>query len=345
MVAEAFETADRVMAPLLGGRALSELIFVDPEDAEAVAQAEADLRRTEITQPAVLASDIALTRLLGEYGVSPDFVIGHSLGEYGALVAAGVLSFEAAIEAVSARGREMASLDTVDPGAMAAVSAPLSEIEAVLAGVDGYVVVANVNSTSQLVLGGATDAVTDAIAKLGERGYDAMPLPVSHAFHTEIVAGVSEPLRATLRRMSLSPAQIPVVANVDGGFYPTGPGAQEQVVELLGRQVASPVQFVAGLRTLYEAGARVFVETGPKRALWGFAADVLGDDAVSLYTNHPKLGDLTSVNHALCGLYAAGLGIGHTATGSHPGEPAPDGDPRRHAPGARRGGHTQVTLR
>ena len=101
-----------------------------------------------------------------------------------------------------------------------------------------------------------------------------------------------------------------MVANVDGGFYPMGPGAQEQIVELLGRQVASPVQFVAGLRTLHDAGARVFVEVGPKRALWGFAADVLGDDAVSLYTNHPKLGDLRSFNHALCGLYAAGLGAG-----------------------------------
>jgi acyl transferase domain-containing protein/NADP-dependent 3-hydroxy acid dehydrogenase YdfG/acyl carrier protein len=314
VVADAFETADRVMAPLLDGRALSDLIFVDPDDAEAVAQAEADLRRTEITQPAVLAADMALTRLLGEYGISPDFVIGHSLGEYGALVAAGVLSFEAAIEAVSARGREMASLDTGDPGAMAAVSAPLSEIEEVLDEVDGYVVVANVNSTSQLVLGGATDAVKDAIARLGKRGYDATLLPVSHAFHTKIVAGVSEPLRATLRRLTLSPAQIPVVANVDGSFYPMGPGAQEQVVELLGRQVASPVQFVAGLRTLHEAGARVFVETGPKRALWGFAADVLGNDGVSLYTNHPKLGDLTSVNHALCGLYAAGLGVGRAAT-------------------------------
>ncbi|MGZ4187422.1 MAG: SDR family NAD(P)-dependent oxidoreductase, partial [Solirubrobacteraceae bacterium] len=313
VVADAFETADRVMAPLLDGRALSELIFVDPDDAGALARAEADLRRTEITQPAVLAADVALTRLLGEYGITPDFVIGHSLGEYGALVAAGVLSFEAAIEAVSARGHEMASLEPEDPGAMAAVSARLSEVEEVLGEVDGYVVVANVNSTAQLVLGGATSAVEDAIARLQQYGHDAMRLPVSHAFHTEIVAGATEPLRATLRRLTLSPPQIPVVANVDGRFYPMGPGVEEQIVELLGRQVASPVQFVAGLRSLHDAGASVFVETGPKRALWGFAADVLGDDAVSLYTNHPKLGELTSFNHALCGLYAAGLGVGRVA--------------------------------
>ena len=310
IVAQAFEAADAVMAPLLGDRALSELIFVDTDDPEAVAQADAELRRTEITQPAVLTADLALTELLGAYGITPDFVIGHSLGEYGALVAAGVMSFDDALVAVSARGSEMASLRVGDPGAMAAVSASLAEVEEVLAEVDGYVVVANVNSSSQLVLGGATSAVQDAMAKLGQRGREAVQLPVSHAFHTKIVAAVAEPLRAALRRLRLASPQIPVVANIDGSFYPMGPGSEEQIIDLLGRQVASPVQFVTGLQTLHDAGARLFVEVGPKRALWGFAADVLGEDAVSLYTNHPKLGDLTSFNHALCGLYAAGLGIG-----------------------------------
>ena len=136
----------------------------------------------------------------------------------------------------------------------------------------------------------------------------------SHAFHTRLVAGVTEPLRATLERMTLAPARIPVVANVDGEFYPTGPGVEEQIIDTLARQVASPVQFVKGLNTLYDAGARVLVETGPKRALWGFAADVLGDDVMTLFTNHPKVGELASFNQALCGLYAAGVGA--------PSEPA-----------------------
>ncbi len=88
------------------------------------------------------------------------------------------------------------------------------------------------------------------------------------------------------------------------------------MVDILGRQVASPVQFVKGLETLYAAGARVFVEVGPKRALQAFADDVLGSrpDVVSLYTNHPKVPDLVAVNHALCGLYAAGLGLGRAAS-------------------------------
>src|SRR5271167_1634828 len=84
------------------------------------------------------------------------------------------------------------------------------------------------------------------------------------------------------------------------------------MLDILTQQVASPVQFIKGLHTLYDAGARMFVEVGPKKALQGFAEDVLGgyNDVVSLFTNHPKVGDIVAFNQALCGLYAAGLGRG-----------------------------------
>ncbi|MBP1598401.1 MAG: beta-ketoacyl synthase, partial [Acidobacteria bacterium] len=112
--------------------------------------------------------------------------------------------------------------------------------------------------------------------------------------------------------MNMQPPHIPIIANVTGGFYPMGPGVVPAMIDLLGKQVASPVQFVRGLNALYEAGARVFVEVGPKRVLYGFVEDVLGDreGVVSLFTNHPRIGEAASVNLALCGLYAAGLGIG-----------------------------------
>ena len=101
-------------------------------------------------------------------------------------------------------------------------------------------------------------------------------LPVSHAFHTSIVAPASEPLRKVLERLHLQSPRLPIVANVNGEFYPTGPDVVPQMLDMLAQQVASPVQFVKGLRTLYDAGARVFVEVGPKKALQGFAEDVLG---------------------------------------------------------------------
>ncbi|HTI28717.1 MAG TPA: acyltransferase domain-containing protein, partial [Kutzneria sp.] len=306
VVAETFAEADRVMTPLLG-RPLTDFVFVDAPDE----QAERQLLQTEITQPAVLAADVALTRLLAQHGIEPDMVMGHSLGEYGALVTAGALTFPAALEAVSARGAGMASLQVEDNGAMAAVLAPLDEIERTVAAIDGYVVVANVNSTGQAVIGGATPAVEAAVERFTAAGRTTFRLPVSHAFHTSIVAPVSEPLRRALQLLDLKPPVLPVVANVDGEFYPTGADARERMLDILARQVASPVRFVTGLRTLYAAGARVFVEVGPKKALHGFVEDTLGqrhEDVVSVFTNHPKQGDLVSFNQALCALYAAGHG-------------------------------------
>jgi acyl transferase domain-containing protein/acyl carrier protein len=311
IVAQTFEEADRIMVPLLG-KPLSDFIFVDSGDPAAVAQAEDDLRQTAITQPAVLAADLALTRLLAAYGVRADMTMGHSLGEYGALVAAGGLAFADALEAVSARGREMTRLAVADNGKMAAVFAPIPEIERILKAVDGYVVIANLNSDKQAVIGGGSSAVEQATEALLNAGYNVVPLPVSHAFHTSIIAPAAVLLRRTLDRLGLQAPTTPVVGNVDGEFYPTGPDARARMLDILERQVASPVQFVKGLRTLYNAGTRVFVEVGPKKALHGFVEDVLGDrpDVVALFTNHPKFEDATAFNQALCGLYAAGLGAG-----------------------------------
>ena len=314
IVAETFVEADRIMTPLLG-KPLSKFIFVDHDDADALAKAEDDLRQTEITQPAVLATDLALTRLLAAYGIEPDFTMGHSLGEYGALVAAGGLPFADSLEAVSARGRGMTQVAMDDNGRMAAVFAPLEEVERILKTINGYVVIANVNSNRQSVVGGASTAVEQAMEAFQKAGYEVAALPVSHAFHTKIVAGASEPLRRFLERLHLQSPRLPIVANTNGEFYPTGPDVVPKMLDILTQQVAAPVQFIKGLRTLYDAGARVFVEVGPKKALQGFAEDVLGSnsDVVSLFTNHPKVGDIVAFNQALCGLYASGLGRGTTA--------------------------------
>ena len=319
IVAQTFAEADRVMTPLLG-KPLTEFIFVDPADANAVAKAEEDLRQTEITQPAVLAIDLALTRLLAAYGIEPDFTMGHSLGEYGALVAAGGLPFVDSLEAVSARGRGMTQVAMDDNGRMAAVFAPLEEVERILKTIKGYVVIANVNSNHQAVVGGASKAVEQAVEAFQKAGYDVSAIPVSHAFHTTIVAGASKPLRQVLEHLHLQSPRVPIVANTNGEFYPTGPDVVPQMLDILTQQVASPVQFVKGLHTLYDAGARMFVEVGPKKALQGFAEDVLGghSDVVSLFTNHPKVGDLVAFNQALCGLYAAGLGRGVAETVREP---------------------------
>ncbi len=293
IVAETFAEADHRLTPLLG-KPLTEFIFVDGSNADAVAKAEEDLRQTAITQPAVIATDMALTRMMAAYGIEPDMAMGHSVGEYGALAAAGALPFADAMEAVSARGREMTRVAFEDNGLMAAVFAPLAEVERILKTIDGYVVTANINSNGQAVIGGTTPAVTQAVEAFLKAGYNAVPLSVSHAFHTTIVAPASVPFGQMLARLRMAPPRLPIISNIDGKFYPTGPDVVPKMLDMLATQIASPVQFVKGLETLYQAGARVFVEMGPKKALQGFAEDVLGarEGVLSLFTNHPKVGDL-----------------------------------------------------
>ena len=197
VVAATFDEADDVMAPLLGAPLTSFLFAGD--DAASRERMEQRLTQTEITQPAMLTTDLALTRLLGTFGIRPDMVMGHSLGEYAALVTSGALDFRNALEAVSARGREMAHLHVEDKGAMAAVFGPLDVIEQTIAGT--YVVVANVNSLRQAVVGGPTAAVERVVGAFAAQGITATRIPVSHAFHTSIVAPISDPLMAAVRRM------------------------------------------------------------------------------------------------------------------------------------------------
>ncbi len=309
LVRDIFKEADEVMTPLLD-KPLTEYIFVDKTDKAQVKQAEEGLRQTAITQPAVLAVDSALCGMLAAYGVEPDMVMGHSLGEYGALVACGAMQFADALRAVSARGSEMAKVSMKSDGTMAAVFGPVDKVEEIIAQVDGYVVIANINSNGQAVIGGETVAVAKAVKAVQAAGFTATPLSVSQAFHTEIVAPASEPMARYLETMNLQSPRIPVISNVTGEFYPTGSGFKPLMIDLLTRQISSAVQFVKGAETLHKAGARVFVEVGPKRALHGFIEDLYGkdEDVLALSTNHPRLGDSGSFNMALCGMYAAGLG-------------------------------------
>ena len=312
VVKDTFDEADRIMTPILG-KPLTSFIYTDGSDEE-LQQAEKELKNTQITQPAMLTANVAVMRVLQKYGVVPDMVIGHSLGEYAALVAAGVLTFDEALRVVSARGREMSKVQMEDKGCMAAVSAPLEKVTEVINSIKEYVVLANINSPVQCVLGGSTKGIDEAIAKFQAEGLQAVKIPVSHAFHTKIVAPASGPLREVVSGMNVQSPMLPVVANVTGEFYPS---SAECIPDLLATQVASPVQFVKGMQTLYENGARVFIECGPKRVLSSLAADNLKDleEVTIIPTNHPRKGGKSSFNEALCGMYAAGIPRDQVASG------------------------------
>jgi acyl transferase domain-containing protein len=305
-VAQVFKDADVVMTPILG-KPLTSYIFADAADPEAMKRAELTLMQTAITQPAMLTMDTALYKLLAEYGFAPDMVMGHSLGEYAALIAAGIMPFAHALEASAARGAEMTKVSMDDNGWMAAVMAPLEVVEATLKEVDGYAVAANINSYNQAWSAAPARPSSRPSASSRRRASGACASPSATP---STPRSWRRPASRCARCSTgcASAPKLPLVANVTGDIYPT---TVEGIKDILELQIASPVQWVKGLETMYREGVRTFVEVGPKRALKGFRRRCAGHkpDVWSLLTNHPKNGELESFNQALCGLYAAGYGV------------------------------------
>jgi 3-oxoacyl-(acyl-carrier-protein) synthase len=218
-----------------------------------------------------------------------------------------MVDFSEALVAVSARARAMASVSIGDKGKMASVLGPTEEIVRRLPEIGGYLTPANMNSKKQTVIAGASDAVDRAVEFFNNLGMTAQIIPVSHAFHSKVVAPAADALYRTICEMKLAPPAIPLVGNIDGQLYPEHD--METIRRRLAEQMASSVQFVKGVETCYREGARIFVEVGPKRALQALAENILEDkpDVLCLSTNHPKRGGVRSFHDAMCGLYAAGI--------------------------------------
>ncbi|MGC9030050.1 MAG: SDR family NAD(P)-dependent oxidoreductase [Desulfomonilaceae bacterium] len=309
IVAETFSEADAVLGAL-GLTTVTDALFPDPSLAPESRSNMADpLKDTQILQPLILTADIAIFRLLKLMGLRPIAAAGHSLGEYAACVAAGVFTFRDALEAVSVRGREMARVSIADPGLMMSIPADARIVEEVLAKVDGYVVAANKNSPKQTVISGETQAVKKAGEIFQSMGLEGVLIPVSAAFHSGVVAPAREPFMKTLKNLPVNSPEIPVLSNVTGEFYPTGPSAGDRIRDLLGKQFAAPVEWVKSLRRLQREGATIFLECGPKRVLTNFTLDTLGKDVRAWPTNHPKKGGVLQLLETAAALMAEGVAL------------------------------------
>jgi acyl transferase domain-containing protein/phosphopantetheinyl transferase/NAD(P)-dependent dehydrogenase (short-subunit alcohol dehydrogenase family) len=304
VVRRTFEEADRVLAGHLD-LPLSHYVFSSSGPS---AEAEDHLRNTRITQPAVLTADIALFRLLESLGISPARVAGHSLGEYAACVAAGVLSFAEALYAVSLRGKAMSEIDVPDPGKMASATADEATVARLLEGIPGYLEIANRNGPRQSVVAGETQAVDAFRKRCEEAGIPCVELKVSAAFHSRIVAPAQEPFGRVLRELNLRAPRIPIYANVTGEPYPSGQGAEEEIYRLLRKQFAAPVQWSKIMERMFADGARIFVECGPKRVLANLALmNLEGKPVQVLETHHPKKPGLEQLCLAVARLRANGV--------------------------------------
>lgn len=230
---------------------------------------EEDLKLTENTQPAILTVSTALFRVLGEKGIRPDFVAGHSLGEYSALVAAGALTLAEAVALVRRRGQYMQEAVPVGVGVMAALfGLDLATAQSVCErAAQGQVVApANLNSPGQIVIAGNREAVQRA-AKLAEQAgaKRAILLQVSAPFHCALMRSAEERLSSDLDRCVFSDLRCPLVTNVDAQLIRTGAEARSA----LKRQVSRPVRWQETIQRLLDEGVRTFVEVGPGKVLLG----------------------------------------------------------------------------
>ncbi len=257
---DVFDEADKTL-----GFSISQMCFSGSEE---------DLKQTANTQPALLTCSVAVQRVLAEKGVTPDFVAGHSLGEYSALVAAGALKFSDAVQLVRKRGTYMQEAVPAGQGAMAAIMglSPAVVTDACKRAAEAEVCSpANLNSPEQTVISGHAGAVKRAVEMASQQGAKrAVILAVSAPFHCALMMPAQEHLEKDLRKTEFSNLQVSLVTNVDADTIAKGDEAREALI----RQVTMPVRWEDSMRLLIDEGVNIFVEVGPGRVLVGLLRQI-----------------------------------------------------------------------
>jgi [acyl-carrier-protein] S-malonyltransferase len=255
-----FDEADKAL-----GFSISKLCFEGSEE---------ELKQTANTQPAILTCSVAFYRVAAEKGLQPDFVAGHSLGEYSALVAAGALRFADAVQLVRKRGTYMQEAVPHGKGAMAAVMGISHAVVAEAchrAAENEICSAATLNSPEQTVISGHAGAVkraTEIASQLGAKR--AVMLPVSAPFHSALMMPAQEKLAVELAKVEFSNLRVPLVTNVDADTIEKGEEARNALV----RQVSMPVRWEESVRLMIEEGVNTFVEVGPGRVLAGLLRQI-----------------------------------------------------------------------
>ena len=282
-------------------RKLSSYLYPD----ENTAKAQAELTRTEICQPAMTASALALAELLNSVGVRAHTSLGHSLGEFTALANAKAIDPEDAVRLVAERGAAMRDLHLPDPGTMAAVMTDAETTQSLIEDIEG-VVVANINHPRQVSISGATHSVEDACKKIQAAGHEVRRLEVSHAFHSPFLEGIRPRMTEFLEKLTFKAPQH-IVASCIAGEVHTGDAQRTRKV--LEHHATAPVEFVRGLSQTTGAGATLYLQLGAGKTLLSFARATLGRDTQTLVLASAEDDGGYTFIRALCTLAALGLDI------------------------------------
>ena len=292
------DACDRLFAPHLG-RSIRELMFGETEGADA------ELQHTLYTQPALFAFEYAAARLWMSWGVKPSVLLGHSIGEIVAATLAGLFTLADATTLVAARARLMQSVSA--PGGMIAVRAGAEAVAPLLAG-HGNVSFGAINAPGQCVISGDLAALASIAEALTEKGIGAKPLPVSHAFHSPLMAEVLEPFRNAIRDIEFREPESSFVSNLTGKVATL---AEVGTPDYWVRHIAEPVNFLAGMRSVQKRGKHVFIEVGPSAALTNLGKQC-GEASEHLWlasSTPARDEDGTTIRKALVDGYTAGLPV------------------------------------
>ncbi|MGD9658096.1 MAG: beta-ketoacyl synthase N-terminal-like domain-containing protein, partial [Methylocystis sp.] len=235
---------------------------------------QAELNDTRVAQPALGLADLAAYDVLSMFGIKPNFVAGHSYGEYVALCVAGVISRTDLIRISDARGRVAKEVSVAQPATMAAVNANEAWSLDAIARLGLTVSVANLNAPDQTIIAGSVAAIDAAVKAMSGEDVRVKRLPVTAAFHCDAMTGAQAALAAELGSVTFRSPQIKVFSNTTGERYPEEPS---EIRSLLTRHIVEPLRFVDEIERLYAAGARVFIEAGPGQVLSGLVGRILGD--------------------------------------------------------------------
>jgi acyl transferase domain-containing protein/NAD(P)H-dependent flavin oxidoreductase YrpB (nitropropane dioxygenase family)/NAD(P)-dependent dehydrogenase (short-subunit alcohol dehydrogenase family) len=302
---------DQFTARFGPGKSLSHFIFPRATYARGESAPAAELMQTDVAQPALGAIDTAIYRLLLELGLQVDMFAGHSFGEFVALHAAGAFDFKSLLRIAAARGRiivDEAKSVGAELGTMAAVKAPRDAIEAALAEMPD-VTLANHNAPLQSIISGPRRAVENALRRLKDAGFDALELPVAAAFHSPLVRHAKDLLAQEIKATEWTSTTMPVYSNETG--LPHSPDV-EVTKASMAEHLVRPVEFVREIERMYQDGARVFVEAGPKSVLSTLTKTILGErEHLSVAIDHSP--GLTGLLQTLGQLLAAGVPLNPSA--------------------------------
>jgi len=306
----ALETAEASLSPLMG-TSLTQLMYPPSayDDATYQQQKQA-LMGTEVAQPAIGTVEAGYLDLMARLGVRPAMTAGHSYGEYAALHGAGVLSREDFLRLSVARGQAMAAACQSGDGAMAAIQAPREHIGAYLASFPGgapqEVIVANHNAPLQSVISGRRPLVQAIVEAYEKAGVMARMLPVAGAFHSALVGEAQASLNTAIQGCTLQVPQVPVYANATAQPYPQDPAA---IAQQLGQHLLSPVEFVGQIEAMHDAGARLFLEVGPKSILTPLVGQILAERDHAAVALEGNGSGMQGVLAAIATLVAQGAGV------------------------------------